>query len=893
MADEETLVLAFGDIGAGALGQVGGKGANLAWMAQAGLPVPPGFCITTAAFRRFVGPSIEPLYTALDALDPGDVEGTRITAGRVRDTLREQPIPPEVAVAVVVAWRALSGPEHAWAVRSSATAEDLPGASFAGQQDTYLNVRGEGSLLDAVRNCWVSLFTDRAVLYRARNGFGHRAVALSVIVQRMIEPDASGILFTADPVSGSRAMASIEAGFGLGEALVGGLIDADRYEADKATGGLRETHVGDKAFAIRSQPEGGTVQEPLPPSRRRARVLSDAQVAELCEIGRRVESAAGTPQDIEWCYERGTLYVVQARPITTLFPLPEPTPLDGIHVYVSFGHIQMMPEAMAPLALDTWVQLLPFGRASLTGRAADRPARPRALGLAGGRLYIDVTAPLRIPPLRKLMLGLFNTVYPQIPEMLMSQLSRIGPDRRASLGGALRVLRLLAPLPPRLIAALTVISPASFRRRADFAMTRILDGLGPFDSPESVRDRLALLFPAVPAIVSPILAGIIAQKLLPRLGAEPSALQPVLRALPFNVTTEMDLTLTDLADQVRTHPALAATLRHDGLAAAEERPEAVPFLRGFRRFIERYGMRGAGEIDLSRPRWRDDPGMLLAVVLGSISGGEAGDHRRRHAAMAAAADATIERLVSESPWRRRWIVRRLLRVMRAGLGLREHPKYMLVQVLDRARRVAQAAGRDLADAGALDRADDVWFLTWDELVMAMATKGRSAPREIVESRRAAFALDRKRQPPLVLASDGEIPSVSVRGDVPAGAIGGTGASAGVVEGRARVVLDPATEVLHAGEILIAPFTDPGWTPLFTHAAGLVTEIGGLMTHGSVIARELGIPAVVGAAGATTRLHSGDRVRVNGDQGFVEVIEAANTTGNRAGSGPPDVGRESG
>jgi rifampicin phosphotransferase len=878
MAHEEALVLGFADIGTGALARVGGKGANLAWMTQAGLPVPPGFCVTTAAFRRFVGRSLASLYTALDALDPGDVEGARVVAGRVRSALHALPIPTEVSTAVVDAWRALAGPEHAWAVRSSATAEDLPGASFAGQQDTYLNIRGEGPLLCAVRDCWVSLFTDRAVLYRARNGFGHRAVALSVIVQRMVDPEASGILFTADPVSGSRAIVSIDAGFGLGEALVGGLIDADLYRADKATGSLREVRVGDKAFAIRPQRGGGTQQEPLPESRRRERVLSNAQVAELCAVGRRIEAAAGAPQDIEWCYESGgTLYVVQARPITTLFPLPEPAPGDGIHLYVSFGHVQMMPEAMPPLALDTWVQLLPFARGSLTGDPADRPARPRAVGIAGGRLYIDVTTPLRIPPLRRLMLGLFATVYPQIPEALKSQLARIGPDRRASLAGFLPVLRLLAPLVPRVIAALALYPVGSFGHRADAAVTRILDRVGPLTSPRAVRDRLAVLFPAVTKVGPPIIAGLLAQKLLAGLGVEQTALAPVHRALPHNVTTEMDMKLADLADLVRTHPALAAELRRDGLAAAEGRPEAVPFLRGFRQFLEWYGMRGAGEIDLSRPRWRDDPGMLLSVVLGSISGGEAGDHRRRYAAMAAAAEAAIERLVSTVPWYRRWVMRRLLHVMRAGLGLREHPKYLVVHVLDRAREVAQTAGKNLAQAGTLDRADDVRFLTWDELVET--DEGRSTLREIIESRRAAFALDQKRQPPLVLASDGEIPILSSRGDLPVGSIGGIGASAGVVEGSARVVLDPAAEVLHAGEILIAPFTDPGWTPLFTHAAGLVTEVGGLMTHGSVIARELGIPAVVGAAGVTTRIHTGDRVRVDGNRGYVEVIAVADARAN--------------
>jgi len=372
----------------------------------------------------------------------------------------------------------------------------------------------------------------------------------------------------------------------------------------------------------------------------------------------------------------------------------------------------------------------------------------------------------------------------------------------------------------------------------------------------------------VPTIGPPILAGVIAQKLLTTLGVEETELRPVLRALPHNVTTEMDLTLADLADLLRSHPAVPAALRRDGLTGIAGRPEAVPFLDGFRKFLERYGMRGAGEIDLSRPRWRDDPSMLLSAVLGGLSGGAAGDHRRRHAVMAGEAEAAIQRLVSAAPWYRRAITRRLLRVMRAGLGLREHPKYLLVQVLERAREVALTAGRRLAETGTVDRPDDVWFLAWDELVEAGAGP---ALRGTIASRRAAFTLDQKRQPPLVLASDGEIPIVSARGDVPAGAIGGIGASAGMVEGPARVVLDPAAEVVHVGEILIAPFTDPGWTPLFTHAAGLVTEVGGLMTHGSVVARELGIPAVVGAVGVTTRIHTGDLVRVDGNRGYVEVV----------------------
>lgn len=865
------LALPFAAIGPGRIADVGGKGANLAWMARAGLPVPPGFCVTTAAFARFLAghPDLEPLWAALDAVRPDDVDGARGVAADVRAALEALPLPPDVASAVRDAWLGLDGPAHAWAVRSSATAEDLPGASFAGQHDTHLAVRGEAEVLDAVRRCFASLFTDRAVLYRARNGFGHRTVALAVVVQRMVAPEVSGILFTADPVTGDRATASIDAGFGLGEALVGGLVDADLYRADKVTGALREARVGDKALAIRALPGGGTVTEPLPADVRTARALTEAQVSALAAIGRRIEDAAGSPQDIEWCYAEGELYVVQARPITSLFPLPDPVPDDGLHLYFSFGHAQMMPDAMPPLARDAWVQLLPFGRGSLTGRPEDRAPASRALVEIGARLYVDVTAALRVPPARRLVLAALTTVYPQIPEALAPHLARIGPDRHPR--PSLALVRLFGLVPVRLLAALLVARVDRFGAAADARVAEVLAEIAR-DPPgfRAVRDRIGTLFPSIVRIAPYLGAGIVAQRLLVGLGVPPDALAPVLRALPHNVTTEMDLALADLADLVRPHQALAASLARSGLAGADA-AGAPAFREAFAAFVARYGMRGPGEIDLSRPRWRDDPQMLVNVVLANVDRAGA---RQRHAEMAAEADAAIARIAAAAPFGRRWLVRRLLRVVRAGQGLREHPKFLLVHVLERAREAALAAGARLAASGALARADDVWFLRLDELADADADADAARAGDLgvrVAERRAAYARDAARSPPLAMTSDGELLRPAVRTDLPPDAIGGVGASAGVIEGVARVVRDPGAEVLQAGEILVAPFTDPGWTPLFTHAAGVVTEIGGRMTHGSVIAREMGIPAVVGATGATTRIRTGDRIQVDGDNGWVVVL----------------------
>lgn len=879
-ATDSAWVLAFAELGADALAMVGGKGANLAWMARAGLPVPPGFCVTTKAFRAFVARCPDALrhYAALDALEPGDVEGVRVAAAAFRAALEQVNVPPAIAQAIQVAARA--EPDAAWAVRSSATAEDLPDASFAGQHDTYLNVRGDAALVHAVRACWASLFTDRAVLYRARNRYPHRAVALAVVVQRMVCPFVSGILFTADPATGSRAQVAIDAGFGLGEALVGGLVTADLYRAGKATGALRSVTVGDKAFAIRARPDGGTVREPLPDAMRQARCLNDAQVAGLVAIGRTIEAAAGSPQDVEWCLEGDRVYVVQTRPITSLYPLPVPPPADGtLHLYFSFGHAQMMPEAMPPLARDTVVHLLPFGRGSLTARPADRARVSRAIAIAGGRLYVDVTVPLRIPLLRPVVLGVLDTVYPHISEALEGQLARLGPRLSPRVTTIRAVLGLLGGVPPRVLANLVWRDPnelaALVEAHLDQALERARDAMRAARSGEArvraVRDQLAVTFQAVPRFAPAMAAGIVAQKLVARLGVTSAELERLLRALPGNVTTAMDLALADVAELARSVPGLPARLAREGLLGVEHHAGAEAFRAAFARFLDRYGMRGAAEIDLSRPRWRDAPGLLVQALLGNL-GHDGPSARSRHDALARDAEAAVAEVVARAAWPRQALLRRLLAVMRHGLGVREHIKWFVVRVFAEARATALEAGDELAKRGAFAAADDVWYLEWDELVDAVGGRiAGAALADTIAVRRAEHESDRRRTPPLVMASDGEIPMFGRRADLPPGALAGLAASGGVVSGTARVVTDPAVELLLPGEILVAPYTDPGWTPLFTHAAGLVTDVGGLMTHGSVVAREMGVPAVVGVTGATTRIRTGDRIRVDGSSGIVEIL----------------------
>jgi phosphohistidine swiveling domain-containing protein len=895
------FILPFERISAADLPHVGGKGANLGELARAGFPVPPGFCVTTTAFDAFLAGLGETraLYAALESLDGKDVEAARRAAEATRATLGQAPLPPAVAHAVLAAWRDM-GTEAAWAVRSSATAEDLPDASFAGQQDTYLNIRGAEALLDAVRRCWVSLFTDRAVLYRARNGFGHRGVKLSVVVQRMVMPEVSGILFTADPITGRRGTVSIDAGFGLGEALVSGLINADLYKVDKATGELLSIQVGDKALAIRPRPEGGTWEEPLPEATRRARALDDTTVRELAALGTRIEAHYGKPQDIEWCIEAGRLYVVQARPITSLYPLPSPAPDDeGPHVYLSFGHFQMMTDPMPPLALQVWQLMIPFGRTP--SGTEEPPTETRSLALAGSRLFVDVTPLLRHPVLRRLVVGIARHVYEDIGRGLETLASQPAFQRGASRGRATmrRFGGFALPLISRLLGRLIATEPSSLKPRVEsfseslIAETRArLAAAAPGGARlREARRVLSELMSRVFVLPPNILGGVIANGLLGKwvrrgvLGGTEEDLSALERGLPGNVTTEMDLAVGDLTDRVRPHPALAAVLRDrpaaEALASAREVEGGPAFLDAWRAFLECYGMRGPGEIDLSRPRYKDEPAPLIAAIVGALGpagvGRSAGEHRAHHAALSAQAEAAGERIIAASRrgltgGLRARLARRWVRLARAGMGLREHPKFLLVRVLDLVRDAVREAGALLVQRGALTAADEVYLFRFEELIAALEAAQAPDLRPLAEERRATLRRDAKRAPPFVVSSDGEIPSLAARADLPPGALSGTAASAGVVEGLARVVLDPAREVLHAGEILVAPHTDPGWTPLFVHAAGLVTEVGGLMTHGSVVAREYGIPAVVSVAGATQRLRTGQRIRVDGTRGFVEILE---------------------
>ena len=885
-----TWTLTFDELRPDDLPRVGGKGVNLGRLASAGLPVPGGFCVTTEAWRETMAEPDAALRDALAQLDEvasGDVEAARSAGAAMRAAITARPLPPALAEEILGAWR-VAGEDHAYAVRSSATAEDLPDASFAGQQDTYLNVRGAGDLLDRVRACQASLFTDRAILYRLEQGIPHRDVELSVVVQRMVQPRASGILFTADPLTGHRGLVSIDAGFGLGEALVSGLVSADSCRVRKHDGAVLDYRVGDKGIAIVSLPEGGTRTEELSDARRGERVLSDAEAVELARLGQRIERHFGAPQDIEWALADGELFVLQARPITSLYPVPESTSGDdALGIFLSFNHFQVMTDAMPPLTIDTFLHAMPFGKPTHDfGQDVPSPWGRSA----GGRLYIDLSRVLRVEHLRPRVAMALNAVNPRAAAALRQVTAR--PEFQA--GPRVRLRSLVRALGPSVLSALRVLL---FRRvqgtRADRTAwlhayieqgRRDVERAGPpgsgaalLQARRGLSAALSILFDLPPYILAGYLGAYIARRLS---GASEQDKAALSRALEGNITTDMDLAVGDLADVARPYAELVALLRggEADRAALGAVAGGGEFLAALDSFLERYGMRAPSEIDPSRPRWRDDPSVILRTVAGNLGHAEIGRHRQHHEALRIEAARVQRRLIADARrgplgWLRGAIARRGLRLFRELAGLREHPKFALINQLDVLRQQVLAAGAALVERGALDVVDDAWFLSIGDLAAAVEGTGEGlkpliAERRRVQERYAAMSA------PVVMTTAGENPQVVLDVDAPEGALVGASASAGVIEGVARVVTDPTSEVLHAGEILVAPFTDPGWTPLFINAAALVMEVGGLMTHGSVIAREYGIPAVVCVEDATTRIHTGDRLLVQGDEGWVQIVERA-------------------
>ncbi|HET6869085.1 MAG TPA: rifamycin-inactivating phosphotransferase [Solirubrobacteraceae bacterium] len=857
-------VLDFQEIDHTHVAMVGGKGALLGELSGIdGIPVPAGFCVTTDAFRRILteAPAIGDRLDRLAHLKADDREALRALSAQIRRAIQGVSIPEDVGSPIT---RALArrGEHAAYAVRSSATAEDLPTASFAGQHDSYLNVVGPGAVLEHVSRCWASLFTERAVTYRLRNGFDHRKVEMAVVVQQMVDPQAAGILFTADPVTSSRKVASVEASVGLGEALVSGRVNADTFK------------VRDSEVVVR------TVATEQP-------ALTDGDVVRLVELGRRIEAHFGHPQDIEWCLAEADFWIVQSRPITTLFPIPEAADREN-HVYVSVGHGQMMTEAMRPLGVSVW---------QLTAMAP--------MHEAGGRLFVDVTGRLASPTTRTGLLEVMGRGDPLIRDALQTILDR--GDFIPSLADQNQPAPVKPPVggapaqidtDPAIVAELIERNQVSIAALKRDIQTKSGPALFEFLL-EAFEEHKRVL--GDPLSHRAIMAGMEAtwwlnEQLEAWLG-EKNAADALTLSAPGNVTSEMGLALLDVADVIRPHPEVVGFLEHledgrcqdeaflDELAKLAGGPEAQEAIRGY---LEKYGMRCVGEIDITRPRWSEQPTTLVSLILDNVRNFTPGEAKRRleqgRQTARSKEQELLERLgASADGARKAEEAKRMIDRVRTFSGYREYPKYGIVSRYLVYKQALLEEAERLVLADVLSEREDIFYLTFHELHQAART--RRVDPGLIRRRKDAFRSHKGLTPPRVLTSDGEVIAGAYRrDDVIPGALIGVPVSAGTIEGRARVIRDIAHADIEAGDILVTTYTDPSWTPLFLGINGLVTEVGGLMTHGAVIAREYGLPAVVGVEHATNLIRDGQPIRVNGTDGYVEILRDSGQTHD--GTAPP-------
>jgi len=868
-----SFVLGFQEIDKTKLMVVGGKGANLGELSKMeGIRVPDGFCISTEAFKRIIGEmqSINELLDQLSLLKVEDRDKIGELSSKIRSRLEGIAIPQDIKEEITLVLSRL-GENNAYAVRSSATAEDLPTASFAGQQDTYLNIIGRESILKHISKCWASLFTERAVIYRIQNGFDHRKVYLSVVVQKMLFPQVSGIMFTADPVTSNRKVLSIDAGFGLGEAMVSGLVNADNYKV--RNGKLVDKKISTKLLAIYSLKDGGTKEQETPPEWQNRQVLTDEQILQLEHLGRKIEEHFGCPQDIEWCLADDTFYIVQSRPITTLYPIPE-TNDEGNHVFLSVGHQQMMTDPLKPLGMSL-MELISYGKWSR----------------AGGRLFIDVAQMLASPDGRKILLNNMKQLEPLTKDAIMTIIERdfikcLPNDKKEQSSGNRDEVK--SPAEPQaqiennpsIVSDLIRKSQTSIEELKQNIQGKSGTNLIDFIL-EDIQELKRILFdPQSSAVfMAAINASLWINEKMSEWVGEKNAADILSQSVSNNITSEMGLALMDVADVIRPYPEVIDYLLNvkddnflEKLVKLDGGQEARDAILSY---LDKYGMRCSGEIDITRPRFSEKPTALVPMILSNIRNFEPNaGYRKFELGRQEALEKEKELLerLNTLPDGEEKVkeTKRMIDLIRNFIGYREYPKYGMVSRYFIYKQALLKESDRLVQSNVIHENGDIYYLTFEELREVLVTN--KLDNEIICKRKEEYKLFEKLTPPRVITSEGEIIAGEYkRENLPARAMAGLTVSSGVIEGRARVILSMEDANLEDGDILVTTFTDPSWTPLFVSLKGLVTEVGGLMTHGAVIAREYGLPAVVGVENATKLIKDGQRIRVNGTEGYVEIL----------------------
>jgi len=827
---------------------VGGKGLNLSRLAQAKMPVPPGFVVTTLVYRAFLeanelGPTIERLCRAALPEDPDSLE----CASRSIHTAFENGIVEgEIVTAILHAYGELcrrTGGVVPLAVRSSATAEDSARISFAGQHDSFLNVQ-ENDLVHRLKECWSSLWTARAIDYRVRHRAAFDAAGLAVVVQQMVRADASGVVFTANPLTGERDKAVVNAVWGLGEALVSGLTTPDNFVLDKKTAAVKEFTLGEKAVAI-VPAVSGTEQQAVATGRAADRVLNDDRLKELLKLSCEIEASFGRPQDIEWCLDGDGFHIVQSRPITALPPGQEQweSPTDGKWVHGG-GAMELITEPVSPLletffvpqfdrALFEWMDRLGLG---------DVLRWPIVRGVNGFMFVcLDVhLRPRHIPAILR-----------NFREHMTSM--EHWPQELAAYRSA--VAELSQQSPSRATASDLYTQVQSLLRSALRYWIHLTMMAHPIYRDES---RFIKFYSSI------------------RADGEPSA-EVFLRGLEMLPVTA-ELSVYELAKIAKDSPWLVQRLIDSGMEGLESDPGAQLFRDRVASHLDKFGHQ-IYSFDPLLPTLSEDPRPVLAAVQTYLGGKESPGERS--ARLTVEREKALSRAEKRLSPRRMKKLRRLLVLAQHAARLREDALFELGLAWKAMRQCLLELGRRMVAQGAISAPDDVFWLTDDELSAGVRNlqsgNALTSSSGHVVDRRSAWRRRQGLRPPVILPVGSKPkfwwkfvwPVPELRPQPGEGVIRGLGVSPGRVTSVARVI-KTYTEMdrLHDGEILVTHTTTPAWTPLLARAVGLVTDLGGPLTHGSIVAREYGIPAVMGTGSATHRIRDGQTVTVDGTSGSV-------------------------
>lgn len=877
----------FDEISSGDVGLVGGKGANLGEMVRAGFPVPFGFCLTTTAYREFMESSglDQSVRAILDDIcmdNPADAEARTAS---IRDLIKCQPLPSDIVQEILDSYRRLrlqwgteESEEMPVAVRSSATAEDLHGASFAGQQDTYLNVRGETALLERIKDCWASLWTTRAVIYRHQQGFDHDKVYLSAIIQTMIPSDVSGIVFTANPINGNRSECVINASWGLGEAIVSGLVTPDTIIVRKDTGEIIARQIGTKERMVRYAEGGNTSELETTAEQRQTLSLTDEQVKVLVALGCQVENHYSVPQDLEWGYAHAKYYVLQARPITTLARQTLTTAPEDEYNRSMFAEI--FPYPLSPVFLSVVCALF---KSVLKFTLTTWGFRPRQEINAVGAFYNQIYFNRRYieTALAPLPLKVRTHLVEQMVNPFGQHEGRVSAVFSLSyLRMILNTFRFMIHFPSQLPGLV-----ADYQARVAQVAKLPLAPTSDTEMVNSIR-KLALNDACLIMEHDFLMIAVIGSAyqflgtLLHRcFGDETDELVSRLTSgVTGNVTMEANKRLWDLAQLAKRSEIVTDILRdseaHNISDELRQKEEAQPFLADLDDILAVYGHRESRP-DIFYPTWVEDQTPVWNFIRAYLdSDGSQSPHRQQerlarererlteHVAQRLRRDLIGRILIAP-------LFRWLLALAQVHTRERDTLHFELTRLFPPIRRLLSELGSRWSERGLINQIDDMYFLTVDELADLAATPC-SMKSEILK-RRTEYHTNESRACPVIIRSDEEIYG---RNDAePEGtgekSLRGIAGSPGRAQGIARVIRSPEDfGELQQGEILVAPLTNPIWTPLFAIAGGLVTEVGGILSHGAIVAREYGIPAVMSVADATTRLAEGQMITVDGNRGMV-------------------------